>query len=93
MSEIEYDPAKRAATLFKRGLDMARAGEVFSLPHLSFQDIRYEYGEDRWITIGTLDDRMIVMAWTPKPGALRVISLRKANDREKARYEPRLVGS
>ena len=90
MAEIEYDPAKRAATLDERGLDMARAGEVFDLPHLSFQDIRYDYGEDRWVTIGQLDGRMIVMAWTPRSGALRVISMRKANDREKARYGLRL---
>lgn len=90
MTAIEYDPAKHAATLTERGLDMARAGEVFDLPHLSFQDIRYDYGEDRWVTIGYLDDRMIVMAWTLRTGALRVISMRKANDREKARYGPRL---
>ena len=90
MAEIEYDPAKRAATLTERGLDMDRAGEVFDLPHLSFQDIRYDYGEDRWVTIGQLDGRMIVMAWTLRSGTLRVISMRKANDREKARYGPRL---
>jgi len=90
---IEFDPAKRGLTLQNRGLDMARAGEVFDGPTITIEDDRRDYGETRFITIGRLQRRMVVMVWTRRGEALRIISLRKANDREKALYEPRLDGS
>jgi uncharacterized DUF497 family protein len=48
-----------------------------------------DYGETRYITIGFLDERMVVLVWTPRGDIHRIISMRKANDREKAIYEPR----
>ena len=75
--KIEFDPAKRDWTLNGRGLDMARA------------DDRRDYGEPRNITIGFLDDRMVVVVWTLRAGAFRIVSMRKANDREQAHYGPR----
>ena len=86
---IEFDAAKRAATLRSRGLDMARAGEVFAGFTLTVEDDRRDYGEDRFITIGFLDGAMVVLAWTPRDGAHRIISMRKANERERAHYGPR----
>lgn len=73
---IEYDPAKRSVTLEDRGLDMARAGEVFDGATLTVEDDRRDYGEDRFITVGFLDDSMVVLVWTPRDGAQRVISMR-----------------
>lgn len=88
--QIEFDPDKRNATLEARGLDMAEAGSVFDDSHLTFADIRFEYGEQRFITIGFLHDRMVVIAWTPRGDIRRVISMRKANEREKSKYSDRL---
>lgn len=88
--KISYDPAKRAVTLEMRGLDMARIAEVFAGRHLTFEDARFDYGEDRYLTFGHLDGQMVVFAWTPRDGTCRVISLRKANGRERKRYESRL---
>jgi uncharacterized DUF497 family protein len=45
-----------------------------------------DYEEDRFITVGWLDDDMIVMVWTPRGKVRRIISMRKANDREKTLY-------
>lgn len=90
MTGISFDPAKRAATLAERGLDMARAGEVFDGATLTLEDDRKDYGEPRLITLGRLDGRMVVLVWTPREGARRIISLRKANDREDALHGPRL---
>ena len=87
--KFEFDPAKREATLKDRGLDMARAAEIFAGATLTVADDRRDYGEARFITIGFLDGRMMVTVWTPRPPARRVISLRKANDREQALYGPR----
>ena len=86
---VEFDPAKRMATLQNRGLDMARAGEVLAGVTLTAEDDRRDYGEDRFITIGFLDGAMVVLVWTPRAGAHRVISMRKANERERAVYGPR----
>ena len=88
--EIEFDLGKRERTLAERGLDFARAAEVFAGPHLDGPDTRADYGEDRYITFGTLDGSMVVMVWTPRGPARRIISMRKANDREQTRITPLL---
>jgi uncharacterized DUF497 family protein len=88
--DIEFDPAKRRATLDARGLDMADAGEVFMSDQITFADIRFEYGEQRFVTVGYLGDRMVVLAWTARGDARRIISMRKANERETTKYGPRL---
>ena len=86
---IQFDEAKRAATIEARKLDMARAGEVFADATLTVEDDRLDYGEDRFITIGFLDGTMVVLVWTPRGGAHRIISMRKANERERTLYTPR----
>lgn len=87
---IEWDDDKRAATLAARGLDFVRAGEVFAGRHFTAQDMRADYPEARFITVGLLDGRMVVLVWTPRGEARRIISMRKANEREQARYGDRL---
>jgi uncharacterized protein len=88
--DIDFDLAKRTLTLTARGLDMARAGEVFEGKTLTIADNRYDYGEKRFITVGRLDHRMIFLVWTPRGSACRIISMRKANDREQSLYGPAL---
>jgi len=87
--DVEFDPAKRQTTLAERGLDMAEAGSVFEDVNITFDDPRFAYGERRQITIGFLEGRMVVLAWTQRGAARRIISMRKANEREQARYGPR----
>jgi uncharacterized DUF497 family protein len=84
--KLEFDQAKHKKTLQERGLDFSRAAEVFDGLHFSGQDKRMDYEEDRFITVGWLDDDMIVMVWTPRGEVRRIISMRKANDREKTLY-------
>lgn len=86
---IEFDEAKRSATLEARGIDMARAGELLTGATLTVEDDRRDYGENRFITIGFLDTRMVVLVWTLRHGAYRIISMRKANEREQSLYGPR----
>jgi uncharacterized DUF497 family protein len=84
--KLEFDQAKRGKTLKERDLNFARAVEVFDDIHFTGQDKRMDYEEDRFITVGWLDDNMIVMVWTPRGEVRRIISMRKANDREKTLY-------
>lgn len=85
--QIEFDPDKRDKTLAERGLDFARTEEVFAGPTLDQPDTRFEYGEPRNVTFGYLDERVVVVIWTPRGEARRIISMRKANEREQARCE------
>ncbi|EAQ7976161.1 BrnT family toxin [Salmonella enterica] len=85
--EIDYDNNKRNRTFNERGLDFARAGEVFAGKHFTAEDVRQDYGEIRYITAGTLDGRVVVLVWTPRDNARRIISMRKANEREKTRFK------
>lgn len=89
---LEFDPHKRESTLRERGLDFARAAEVFAGVHFTGQDSRTDYAEDRFITVGWVDFRLVVLVWTPRGDARRIISMRKANDREKALYAKYLAG-
>ena len=57
---------------------------------LTVEDDRRDYGEERFITIGFLDETMVVLVWTPRDGTRRIISMRKANERERTLYGPRL---
>ena len=84
--QIEFDSTKRDKTLAERGLDFVRAEEVFSGLHFTGQDTRQDYDEDRFITVGLLDARLVVLIWTPRGEVRRIISMRKANDREKTFY-------
>lgn len=90
---ITFDPIKRDRTLRERGLRFEDAVEVFAGLAIDIPDRRRDYGEDRVSSVGYLRGRMVIVVWTPRGEARHVISMRKANDREKARYAQRLEES
>ena len=91
MSEqISYDPVKREWTLFHRGLDFEDAVQVFKGLTAEIEDKRMDYGEQRIICFGTLQGRLVVIGYTLRGSVRHVFSMRKANDREKARFAPYL---
>ncbi len=83
---IEFENAKRDKTLLERGLDLTNAKSVFEGVHFTAKDTRVDYEEDRFITVGWLQARLVVLVWTPRGEVRRIISMRKANDREKTLY-------
>ena len=68
--KITFDPAKRDLALRHRGVDFASAAQVFEARHVTAPDDRRDFGEQRFITVGLLAGRVVVMVWTPrgKPG-------------------------
>jgi uncharacterized DUF497 family protein len=82
---ISYDDEKRAWTLAHRGLDFEDARLVFAGVTIDFEDDRKDYGEDRYQTYGLIGERLVQGVWTPRGEVRHVISMRKCNDREKAR--------
>lgn len=85
--KISYDREKRARTLVERGLDFDDAARLFSdAPVVDYVDDRRDYGEVRWISSGYLDGRLLVIVWTQRGDTRHVISMRKANEREQAKF-------
>ena len=84
--EIEYDPTKRDVVLAARGLDMARCGEAFDGFHLTRRDDRHSDQEQRFHSLAMLDDTVVIIAWTQRGKRHRVITMWKANDRERQSY-------
>ena len=87
---ITFDPAKRDKTRAERGLDFAEAATMFAGVTLTLQDDRRNYGEPRFQSYGLLGQRLVMVVWTPRGADRHVISMRKCNAREKARFEARL---
>ena len=83
---ITYDPRKRAETLANRKLDFDDAAQVFAGKHLQIEDDRRDYGETRWITVGRLNRQVVIVVWTPRGEARRIISMRKCNAKEREKY-------
>lgn len=85
---FEWDEEKRRANISNHGLDFADAWEIFEGPMLAAFDEREDYGEERWIGIGLLSRRVIVIVFTERgEDTIRIISLRKALKHERIKYE------
>ena len=87
--DIEFDPAKDQANRIKHGLSLAASAEFDLGSAIVIEDRRFDYGEDRYIAYALLDGRLHVLWYTFRGSKIRVIGLRKANRRERARYENR----
>ncbi len=83
---ISFDPQKNERNLRERGLSFEAASEFDFRSALVLVDDRYEYGELRYVAIGYLGNRLHVLCFTQEAEGIRVISFRKANDREVTRY-------
>jgi uncharacterized protein len=77
-----WDENKRQSNLSKHGFDFVDASQVFEGATLTFEDNRYGYGEQRFITIGLLYEEVVVIAHTEVEDEIRVISMREGTKRE-----------
>ncbi len=87
---FEWDAAKNRSNFAKHGLDFADAELVFTGPCVTFVDDRFDYAEERFVTLGLLAGRLVAIAHAPRDEATRIISMRKANRREQKIYQKRL---
>lgn len=84
--KIEYDADKRQRTLETRGLDFESMAQLLQDFYLQRTDDRRDYGEVRYIVLGALNGRPITAVWTLRGDAIRVISMRIADDEEREIY-------
>jgi uncharacterized DUF497 family protein len=84
----EWDAAKNETNIARRGLAFDRVADVFAGEMRRARDERHHYGELRWVGYGKLAGRVVVVVWTERgPDTVRIISLRKANARERKIFE------
>jgi uncharacterized DUF497 family protein len=92
--KFDWDDKKNAANIKKHGISFEEAAEVFDDPlHISLLDVRFDYNEERWITIGTtLNGKIIVIGHLyflrdNDEEHIRIITARIATKKERKRYE------
>ena len=85
--EIEFDALKNERNIRERGLSFERVTDFDFNTAMVKQDVRSPYPEPRFIAVGFLDKRLHVLCFTPIDTGIRIISFRKANDREVKSYE------
>ena len=86
MPPVEFDPAKDAGNRAKHGLSLAEACALAWDEAVILPDTRRDYGELRFRAYARMTGRLHMAAFTLRGGAFRIISLRRANERENRRY-------
>lgn len=85
--KYEWDPVKAEGNVLKHGVSF-EAVDGFDWDRATImEDRRQDYDEPRFIAVGAIEHRLHVLVFTPRGARIRVISLRKANEREKLRHE------
>lgn len=83
---FEWSDTKRKSNIKKHGIDFINARIIFNSYTLTVEDDRYDYGEKRFITLGRLDGRVVVVVHTENEGSIRIISIRKATKYEEKKH-------
>jgi len=85
--DFDWDPKKAAANLAKHAVDFRDAIGIFERPTIEWIDRRFEYGEERWIAIGRIQETELVVVYVKKDEERRrIISARRANSKERQVY-------
>jgi hypothetical protein len=88
--KIEFDPEKNARNIELRGISFEKAVGFEWESAVIIPDTRQDYGEPRYRAFGFIEHRLHALVFAPRAGAIRIISLRKANRREVLRYETQI---
>jgi uncharacterized DUF497 family protein len=83
---IAFDSAKDAANLAKHGISLALAAQLEWDSAITWADVRRDYGERRMAGLGYIGDRLFAVVFVDRADGRRIVSLRKANQREERIY-------
>jgi uncharacterized protein len=84
--ELEFDLAKNARNIKERGISFERFADIDVETAISVEDGRKDDGERRLRVLGFIDGLLHAAVITPRGERIRVVSLRRANRREKGAY-------
>ena len=86
--DFEWDEAKNLANILKHGICFEDAKKIFDGFTVDAIDNRFDYSEERVISIGMNEGvAILVVVHTDRNGVCRIISARRANNKERKRYE------
>ncbi len=86
-----FDPAKQVSNLRKHRFDLADARNVIECGKtVTFEDRRFNYGEERFVTLGPLGDSLVAIVTAETEDHIRIISMCKADRHEQAIYHENL---
>ena len=91
--KFEWNENKRQSNKLKHGLDFFDAHLVFTEEALIEEDHRKDYGEQRYNLIGPLSNRLVIVTFSKRNDSIRIISMRKANQREQKNYDQKRLAS
>ncbi len=84
--KFEWDENKRLINLQRHQIDFADVKQVFDNERRTIVDDRFDYGEIRFFTLGLLHGRIVAVSHTETDDLIRIISVRKADKNEQAKY-------
>jgi uncharacterized DUF497 family protein len=84
-----WNEAKRQEIWRRRRFDLLHAALIFEGPVLTELDTRFDYGEDRYISIGKVEEEYFVVVHTPAENAYRLITAWRAGRRARREYQKR----
>jgi uncharacterized protein len=88
--EFDWDPAKNKITEKARGINFENATRIFASDRIEWSSDKN--GEKRWLTVGSLNDRLVAVIYTVRDGRIRIISARRARKNEERAYNHRYSG-
>jgi uncharacterized protein len=91
MADVDFDPKKNLSNLRKHGVDFPTAARIWEGFVVEREDDRRDYGETRLLSLGTVDDRIVLVVHTWRGEKRRLISARKANSDEQKIYRTALA--
>jgi uncharacterized DUF497 family protein len=85
--DIEFDPAKDATNIARHALSLGDAAGFDLAGAVVFVDDRHDYGEVRYRAFGRVDGEGRCLVFTVRGNSIRIISYRRAHEKEMRRYE------
>jgi uncharacterized protein len=84
--QFEWDESKRISNIRKHGIDFFDIPKMFERSIITIEDDRFDYGEERFVTFGLLQGRVVAIVHTESEDYIRIISARKATKYEQKTY-------
>jgi uncharacterized DUF497 family protein len=81
-----HDPKKRKANLRKHKVDLTDGYAAFDAPMVTREDTREDYGEQRFVSLGSVKGKVVVLVWVDGENEPRLISCREAEPHEEEAY-------
>ena len=84
---FEWDAAAHERGRQERGFGFDTAAAIFAGPVVEWRDERRDYGEERMVALGAVDDLVLVVVYADRGHVRRIVSARAGNRKERGRWQ------